>query len=194
MKLKGTIPWKKSYDQPRQHIKKERHYFADKDLSSQSCVFSSSHVWMWEMAYKESWVPKSWCLWTLMLEKTLESLLDCKEIQPVNPKGISPEYSLEGLMLKWNSKNLATWYEEPTHWKRPEAGKDWKQEKKEMTEDEMVGWHHRLDGHELEQALGVGDGQGSLVCFSPWGCKESDTTERLNWTESISPWSEKYWA
>ena len=92
--------WKKSYDQPRQHIKKQRHYFADKGPSSQSYGFSSSHVWMWELAYKESWAPKNWCLWTLMLEKTLESPLDCKEIQPVNPKGISPEYSWEGLMLK----------------------------------------------------------------------------------------------
>ena len=92
-------PWKKSYDQPRQHIKKQRHYFANKVPSSQSYGFSSSHVWMRELDYKENWVLKNWCFWTVMLEKTLESLLDCKEIKPVNPKG-SPEYSLEGLMLK----------------------------------------------------------------------------------------------
>ena len=80
-------PWKKSYDQPRQHIKKQRHYFPDKGPSSQSCGFSNSHVWMWELDYKEGWAPKNWCFWTVMLEKTLENLLDCKEIKPVNPKG-----------------------------------------------------------------------------------------------------------
>ena len=79
-------PWKESYDQPRQHIKKQRHYFANKGLSSQGCFFSSSHVWLWELACKESWVPKNWCFWTVVLEKTLESPLDCKEIQPVHPK------------------------------------------------------------------------------------------------------------
>ena len=104
---KILAPWKKSYDQPRRHIKKQRHYFADKSPSSQSYGFSSSHVWMWELDHKESWAPKNWCFWTVVLEKTLESPLDYKEIKPVNPKGnqsilkeISPEYSLEGLMLK----------------------------------------------------------------------------------------------
>ena len=92
--------WKKSYDQPRQHIKKQRHYFANKGLYSQSYGLSSSHVWMWELDYKESWVLKNWCFWTVVLEKTLESPLDSKEIQPIHPKEISPEYSLEGLMLK----------------------------------------------------------------------------------------------
>ena len=94
--------WKKSYDQPRQHIKKQRHYFADKGLSSQSYGFSRSHVWkwMWELDHKESWALKNGCFWTVVLEKTLESPLDCEEIQPVNPKEINPEYSLEGLMLK----------------------------------------------------------------------------------------------
>jgi len=92
--------WKKSYDQPRQHIKKQRHYFANKGLSSQSYGFSSSHVWMWELAHKESWVPKNWCFWTVVLEKTLESPLDCKEISQSILKEISPEYSLEGLRLK----------------------------------------------------------------------------------------------
>ena len=86
MKLKD-VPWKKSYGQPRQHIKKQRHYFAKKGLSSQSYGFSSGHIWMWELEYKESWVLKSWCFWTVVLEKTLESPLDCKEIQPVHPKG-----------------------------------------------------------------------------------------------------------
>ena len=93
-------PWKKSYEKPRQHIKKQRHYFANKGPSSQRYDFSSSHVWMWELDYKESWVSKNWCFWTVVLEKILESPLDCKEIQPVHPKGNHPEYSLEGLMLK----------------------------------------------------------------------------------------------
>ena len=96
-------PWKKSYDQPRQYIKKQRHHFADNGLSSQGYGFSSSHVWMWELDYKESWVTKNWCFWTAVLEKTLESPLDCKKFKPVHPIGnqeISTEYSLEGLMLK----------------------------------------------------------------------------------------------
>ena len=93
-------PWKKSYEQPKQHIKKQRHYFTNKGLSSQSYGFSSSHVWMWELDYKESWVLKNWCFWTVVLEKTLESPLDSKEIQPVHPKGNQSWISLEGLMLK----------------------------------------------------------------------------------------------
>ena len=88
--IKTLAPWKKNYDQPRQHIKKQRHYFANKGLSSQSYGFPSSHVWMWELDYKESWVPKNWCFWTVVLEKTFESPLDCKEIQPVHPKGNQP--------------------------------------------------------------------------------------------------------
>ena len=87
VKLKGACSWKKNYDQPRQHIKKQKHTFANKCLSSQSCDFSSSHVWMWELEYKESWVPENWCVWTVVLEKTLESPLDCKEFKLVHPKG-----------------------------------------------------------------------------------------------------------
>ena len=93
-------PWKKSYDQPRQHIEKQRHYFANKGLSSQGYGFSSSHVWMWELNYKESWALKNWCFWSVVLEKTLESPLDCKEIQPVHPKGGHSWVFIEGLMLK----------------------------------------------------------------------------------------------
>ena len=100
MNLKDTCSWKKSYNQPRQHIEKQRHYFANKDPSCQSYGFSSSYVWMWELDYKESWVLKNWCFWTVVLEKTLESPLDCKEIHQSILKDISPEYSLEGLMLK----------------------------------------------------------------------------------------------
>ena len=102
MKLKDT-PWKESYGQPRQHIKKQRHYFSDKGPSSQGYhvwMYGCNHVWMWELDYKESWVPKNWCFWTVVLEKTLASSLDCKEFQPVHHKEISPEYSLEGLILK----------------------------------------------------------------------------------------------
>ena len=172
-------PWKKSYDQPRQHIKKQRHYFANKGPPSQSCGFSSSHVWMWELDYKESWMPKSWCFWTVVLEKTLESPLDYKEIKPVNPKGNQPWIHWKNWCWSWNSNTLATWWEEPTHWKRPWYWKQWRQEKG-TTEDEMVGWHHWLNGHEFEHVLGGGEGQGSLAFYSPWGCKESDMTEQLN--------------
>ena len=113
-------PWKKSYDQTRQHIKRQRHYFANKDLSRQSYGFSSSHVWTWELDYKENWAPKNWCFWTVVLESLLrESPLDCKKIQPVYPKEISPEYWLEGLMLKVKLQYLATWCEELIHLKRP---------------------------------------------------------------------------
>ena len=94
-------PWKKSYDQPRQHIKKQSHYLANKGPSSLGYGFSSSHVWMWELDHTETWLPKNWCFWTVVLEKTLETPLDCKEIKPVNPKGNqSPEYSLKAMMLK----------------------------------------------------------------------------------------------
>ena len=128
-------PWKKNYDHPRQHIKKQRHYFTNKGSSSQSYGFSSSHAWMWELDYKESWASKNWCFWTVVLEKTLESPLDCKEIQPVHPKGISPEYSLEGLMLK-----LKFQYFGRLMWrfigKDPGVGKDWRRDEKGTSE----GW------------------------------------------------------
>ena len=114
-------PWKKSYDRPRQHIKKQRHYFANKGLSSQGYGFSSGHVWMWELDYKESWALKNWCFWTVMLEKTLESPLDCKEIQPVHPKDDQSWVFVhwKDWCWSWNSNTLATSCEELTHWKRP---------------------------------------------------------------------------
>ena len=111
--------WKKSYGQPRRHIQKQRHYFANKGLSSQSYGFSRSHVWMWELDYKESWALKNWCFWTVVLEKTLESPLDCKEIQPVHSEGDQPWVLLEGLTLKLKLQYLGTWCKELTHWKRP---------------------------------------------------------------------------
>ena len=126
---------------------------------------------------EESWVPKNWCFWTVVLEKTLVSPLDCKEIKPSILK-TTPGRSLEGLMLRLKLNTLATSCEELTHWKR-----SWCWEEKGMTEDEMAGWHYQLNGHEFEWTLGVGDGQGGLVCCDSWGHKESDTAERLNWTE-----------
>ena len=149
--LRMLTPWKESYHQPRQHIKKQRHYFANKRPSSQGYGFSSSHVWMWELDYTESWVLKNWCFCTVVLEKTLESPLDCKEIQPVHPKGDHssifigrPDVEAETQIL-W-SPDAKNWL----IWKDPDAGKDWRQKENGMTEDEMVGWHHRLNGPESE--------------------------------------------
>ena len=121
MKLKDAAPWKESYDQPRQCIKKQSHYFANKGPSSQRYGFSISHIWMWQLDHKENWALKNWCFWAMVLEKTLESPLDCQEIQPVNPKGYQSEYSLEGPMLWLKLQyfaTLATWWE-LTHLKRP---------------------------------------------------------------------------
>ena len=176
-------------DKPRQHIKKQRHYFTNKGLSSQSYGFSSSHVWMWKLNYKESWVLKNWCFWTVVLEKTLESPLDYKEIQLVHPKGNQFWIFIGRTDVEAESPIL--WPPDGKNWltgKDPDAGKNGRQEEKRTTEDEMVGWRHRLDGHEFEQALGVDDGQGSLVCCSPWGHKKSDTTERLNWWDGKYPY------
>ena len=174
-------PWKKSYNKPIQCIKKLRHYFDNKNPYSQSYGFSSSHVWMWELDDKEGWALKNWCFWTVVLEKTLESPMDCKEIKPVNPKG-----SQSWIFIGRTDAEAVAW----TLWppdvksrltgKDPDAGKDWGQKEKGATENEMVGWHHWLNGHEYEQALGDGEGQGTLVCYSPWGCNELDATEQLN--------------
>ena len=177
-------PWKKTYDQPRQHIKKHRHYFANKGPSSKTYGFSSSHIWMWKLDYKESWVPKNWCLWTVVLEKTLESPLDWKEIQPDHPKGDQSWVLIGRTDVEAETPTL--WLPDEKSWliwKDPDAGKDWRQEEKGMTEDEIVGWHHWLNGDEFEQTPGVGDGQGGLACCGQWGCKESDMTEWLNWTD-----------
>ena len=176
-------PWKKCCDQPRQCIKKQRHYFADKGGSNHSYGFSSSHVWMWELDYKEGWAPKNWCFWTVVLEKTLESPLDSREVKPVHPKG-NQSWIFLG-RIDTEAEAPLVWPPDSNNWirKDPDAGKDWRQEAKGMAVDKMFGWHHWLDGHEFEQALGVGDGHGSLVCCSPWGCKDLDMTERMNWTE-----------
>ena len=167
-----------------QHAKKQRYYFPDKVPSNQSYGFSSSHVWMWELDHEESWAPKNWCSWTVVLEKTLESPVDCKEIQPVHPKG-NQSWIFIG-RTDAEAEVPILWPSDAKKWlirKDPDAGKDWRQKEKGTIEDEMVGWRHWLNEHEFEQALGVGDGQGSLACCDSWGHKESDTTEWLNWTE-----------
>ena len=167
-------------DQPRQHIKKQRHYFANKGLSSQSYGFSSNPVWVWEMDHKESWMPKNGCFQTVLLEKTLECPLDCKEIKPVHPKGNQSWIIIGGTDAEAEAPIL--WppdTKNPLIRKDPDAGKGWRHEKG-TTEKEMVGWHHQLNGHEFEQALGVGDGQERLACYSPWDCKQQDMTEQLS--------------
>ena len=143
-------PWKKCYDWPRQHIKKQRHYFMNKGLSGQSSGFSKSHVWMWELDYKERWALKNWCFWTVVLEKTLESPLDGKEIQPVHPKWnqfwifIGRTDAKAETPILW-SPDVKCWL----IWKGSDVGKDWRQEENGTTEDEMIRWHHRLNGHEF---------------------------------------------
>ena len=185
MKLKDACSWNKSYDQLLDSLLKSRDVnFANKVTSSQSHGFSSSHVWMWKLDYKESWMLKNWCFWTVVLETTLKGPLDCRKIQPAHPKG-NQSWIFIG-RTDAEAKTPVLWPPDVKNWlieKDPDAGKDWRWEEKGMTEDEIVGWGHWLNGHEFEQAPGVGDGQGSLVCFSPWGRKESDTTEPLNWTD-----------
>ena len=141
---------------------------------------------MWELDHKESWALKNWCFWTVVLEKTLESLLDCKEIQPVHSKGDQSCVFIVRTDAKAETPIL--WPPDVKNWligKDPDAGKDWRQEEKGMTKDEMVGWHHQLNGDEFGWTPGVCHGQGGLECCSPWGRKESDTTEWVNWTEFL---------
>ena len=138
---------------------------------------------MWELDCKESWAPKNWCFWTVVLEKTLESPLDCKEIQPVHPKGDQSWVFFGGLMLKLKLQyfghlmQIADSFEKTLMLGKIEGGR------RRGRQDEMVGWHPWLNGHEFESTPGVGDGQGGLACCSPWGHKESDMTDWLNWTE-----------
>ena len=179
---------RKAVTNTRQHTKKQRHYFANRGPSRQSYGFCSSHVWMLELDHKQSWALKNWCFWTVVLEKPLESPLDCKEIKLVNSKGNNPWIFIG----RTDAEAPILWPPDVKNWliaKDPDARKDWRQEEK-GTKDEMVEMvesflnfqsrHHWLDGHEFEQAPGV-DGHRSLVCCNPWGRKESDMTERLNW-------------
>ena len=174
------------------------------DIFSVANPLSSGHVWMWELDYKESWALKNWCFWTVVLEKILESPLDCKEIQPVYPKG-DQSWVFTG-RTDVEAATPVLWPPDAKSWlirKDTDAGKDWGQEEKGTTEDEMVGWHHRLNEHGFGSwTPGAGNGQGGLECCSLWGCKESDKTERLSWpTRLISLvvinktfWGEKFWA
>ena len=200
MKLKDhflTNSWKKTFDKPRQHIKKQRQYFIDKGPSSQGHGFSSSHIWMRELDYKESWMLKNWCFWSAVLEKTLESSLDCKEIKPVHPKGNQSRTFIGRTDAE--AEAIILWPPNPKSWligkkkkkKTPNVGKDWRQEEKGMTEDEMVGWHHWLNGHEFEQAPGGGEGQGGLGCCTPRGHKELDMTEWLNKQQLHWAWKDE---
>ena len=160
-------------------LKNQRHYYANKGLSSQSYSFSRNHVWMWQLDHKESWAWRIdtfelWC-WRRLLRVPWDPRRSNQSIL----KEISPEYLLEGLMLKLKLQYFGHLMQNWLTEKDPDAGKDWRQEKG-TTEDEMVGWHFWFNGHEFEQALGDSKGQGILVCWSPWGCKELDRTEQLN--------------
>ena len=158
--------WKESYDQPRQHIKKQSHYFANKSLHSQNYGFSSSHVWTCELDCKESWAPIIDAFWTVVLEKTPHSALDCKEIKPVSPKG-NQSWIFIG---RTDTEAPTLWPPDVKDWlfqKDPDAGQDLRQEEKGTAEGEMVGWLQHLYVHEFEDAPGVGEGQGSLECCSP---------------------------
>ena len=174
---------KKIYEKP-SSIFKSRDITLQKKFSiNKAMIFSSFHIWMWQLEHKEWWEMKHWRFWTVVLDKNLECPLDYKEIHPIMLKEINPEYSLEGLMLKLKLQYLANWYEELTHQKRPYY---WERLKAGGEEDDRGwdGWMASLTRwHEFEQDPGVGEGQRSLACSSPWGCKESDMTEWLNWTE-----------
>ena len=159
-------------------------YILLSEISQSQRTNDSTHKRFQEWSTLEKWASKNWCFWTVMLEKTFESPLDYKEIQPVNPKGNQSWIFIGRTDAEAEAPVL--WPPDAKSWllgKDPDAGKDWRWEEKGVTEDEMVGWHHRLNGHEFEWTLGVGDGQGGLACCSPWGRKESDTAERLNWIE-----------
>ena len=175
-------PWKESYEQHRQHIQKQRHYFANQGPSSQSYGFSSSHVWMWELDYKESWALKNGCFWTVVLENTLQSPLNCKETQPVHPKGnqswifIGRTDAEAETPILW-PPDVNSWL----IWKDPHAGKDWRQEKG-MTEDEMVGWHHRLNGHRFVQELVI-DREAWRAAVRRVARVRHDWVTELNWNE-----------
>ena len=163
------------------NIKRQRHYPANKGPSRQGYGFSSSHVWMWELDVKEGWALKNWYFWTVVLEKTLEHPLDCEEIKPVNPNG-STSWIFIG-RTDGETEAPILWPPVVKNWliwKDPDAGKNWMWEEKGMIEDEVVGWHHQLSGHEFKQAQRDGERQRSPVYCSPWGHIESDMTEQLN--------------
>ena len=169
---------KRSYDQPRQHIKKQRHYFANKGPSSPSSGVSSSHVWMWELDHKEGCAQKNQCFELWCSRRLLTVPWTARRYNQSFLKEINPESSLEGLMLKlqYFGQLVQSWLIR----KDPDVRKDWRKEEKWTTEYEMIGWHRRFNGHEFEQALGDDAGQRSLPCCSLWGGKEWGMTEQLN--------------
>ena len=181
MKLKTLAPWKKIMTNL-DSILKSRDITLPTKAHLVKAMVSPVVMYEWELDYNESWVPKNWCSWTVVLENTLEIPLDCKEIKPVNSKGnqswifigrTDAEAHFGHLIRRTDSLE-----------KTLMLGKNEGRRRRGWQEDEMAGWHHRLDGHESEQAAGVGDGQRGLACYSPWGRKESDMTEQLNWTVS----------
>ena len=175
-------PWKKSYDKSGQHIKKQRHYFANKGPYRQSYGFSSSHAWMWELDHKEGWVPKNWCFGLWCWRRHLNVTWTVRRSNQSILHEISPEYSLEGLMLMLQHFGHLMWSQ--LIGKDPDARKDWRWEEKVITEDKMFGWHHQLIRHKFEQAPGD-ERQWRLVCCRPWGCKVLDTSEQLNNNKNI---------
>ena len=198
MKIKDACSLEESYDQLRKHIKKHRHYFANKGASIQGYVFSISHVWMWELDYKDSWMPKNWSFWTVVLVKTLESPLDCKEIQPVHPKGNQSWIFTGSTHAEAETPLLWSPYVKKRFiGKDSDTGKDWRWAEKETTEDEMLGRHHQLKDLSLSKLWELFTGKPGVL--SPWGHKESDMLN--NWTELrcisgtllLFPWSNRCW-
>ena len=180
MKLQDT-PWKESNDQLRQHIKKQRHYFVNKGPSSQG--FSSSHVWMWKLDCEESWAPKNWCFWTVVM-KTLESPWTARRSNQSILKEISPGCSLGRMMLKLKLQYFGHLMRRVDSLEKTlMLGGIEGRRRRGMAEDEMAGCHHWLDAHEFGWTLGVGGRQGDLACCESWGHKELDMTEQLTWTE-----------
>ena len=179
MKLNDVCSLEEKLWQTQTAYEKEDNTLLTKIYIVKAMVFPVVMYGMWDLNHKEGWVPKNWRFWTVVLEKALQSPLESKEIKPVNSKG-NQAWIFIG----------RTDAEAPIFWlpdvksqlsgKDPDARKDWRQEEKRATEDEMVGWHHQLNGHEFEQAPGDGEGQGGLACYSPWSHKESDSSEGLN--------------